>query len=301
MSRPDRAEHALALVGNLCWYFRMGGDYIQSARWLDAALRAGRAPTRQRALALIAIGVVNHQSQLHDQAGPHLREGIALAMQLGDAWLAGVGQAVLAFELATCGDFPGADHCVALARGIAEAQDDAWLRSMALLSQGVALALNDRHREAEACLGEACEAVSSPGHVAFQQAYTLINRALQRFCLGDLAGAARDWLFDLDVFVGIQHWRGAAGCVEGAAYLASARGEARRAACFLAAAARVRELTGAPLMPQWRKAQATAERKAREDLGTVFARAQREGAAERFEKIVAEARASLEEIAGAQP
>jgi non-specific serine/threonine protein kinase len=124
---------------------------------------------------------------------------------------------------------------------------------------------------------------------------------LQRFCLGDLAGAARDWLFDLDVFVGLQHWRGAAGCVEGAAYLASARGEARRAACFLAAAARVRELTGAPLMPQWRKAQATAERKAREDLGTVFARAQREGAAERFEKIVAEARASLEEIAGAQP
>src|SRR5690348_17230509 len=138
MSRPDRAEPALALVGNLCWYFRVSSDYAQSARWLDQALRAGQAATRSRAQALIAIGMVYHQSALHEQAGPRLREGIALAARLGDTWLTAAGEAVLAFELATCGDFPGAERSVASALAIAEALDDAWLRSMALLSRGIA-------------------------------------------------------------------------------------------------------------------------------------------------------------------
>ncbi|WEN14162.1 winged helix-turn-helix domain-containing protein [Rhodanobacter sp. AS-Z3] len=299
LSRPDGAESALALSGNLCWYLRMGGDYVESANWLDQALRAGRAQTRQRAQALIAIGIMNHQMQAHEQAGPQLREGIALAMKLGDLWLAGAGKAVLAFELATCGEFTEAGVCAESALSVAEAQGDPWLRSMALLSRGITHALNNRHRDAEACLGDAFDAVTSPSGDPFQKAYILINRALQRFYLGDLPGAAQDWLFDLDIFIGLQHWRGVAGCVEGAAYLASERGDAHCAARFLAAAAHLRELTQSPLMPQWRNAQVVAQRRSCEELGQTFEQVRRDGAGTRFEQIADEARALLEDIATA--
>jgi predicted ATPase/DNA-binding winged helix-turn-helix (wHTH) protein len=301
MTQPDFSDDALALVGNLCWYFRGCTEYIQSAQWLDGALQAGQSDTRYRARALIAHGCVLHHALEHERAASRLREGIALATRLGEDWLASAGQAVLGFELAICGDFPAAETCVQAALCLAEAQDDAWLHSLALLSRGVSFALNDHHVEAEARMSEALDYAATHGEF-YQWAYTLINRALQRFYGGDLRGAADDWLSDLDVFfTRFQHWRGSAGCVEGTAYLAAEIGEFETAARFLASAARVRELTGAPLMPQWRKAQQIAERKAREALGTEFMRVQRTGASARFEDVVAEACAILAQIAVAQP
>jgi non-specific serine/threonine protein kinase len=297
LGQPDLADNAVALVGNLCWYYRGGSDYVQSAQWLERALQAVRLPTQGRARALVALGTVLHHCQAHDRAVPRMREGIALAARLGDEGLAAAGQAILAFELATCRDFPAAETCVQAALAIAEAQSNDWVRSLALLSRGVAQALNDHHREAEASISAALECAASNGEF-FQWGYVLINRALQRFYLGNLQGAARDWLSDLDVFFNrFQHWRGSAGCVEGAAYLAAERGEYERASRFLAAAARVRELTGAPLMPQWRPAQRDAERKAQDALGAGFKSMQQAGASARFEDVVAEARTLLAEMA----
>ncbi|WIG56859.1 MAG: hypothetical protein OJF61_002647 [Rhodanobacteraceae bacterium] len=300
IEQPDLHEDALALLGNLCWYFRGGTDYIQSAQWLERALQVNLSPTLRRARALIASGVVLHQALNHERAEPRLREGIALASTHGDMFLAGAGEAVLAFELATCGDFTGAETCVKAALAIAQARDDAWLRSNALLSDGIVHALNGRHREAEARMSEAVDCLSTRGD-SFQWAYALINRALQRFYLEDWQGAARDWLADLDVFIPFLNWRGAAGCVEGAAYLAAQAGKFEHAARFLAAAARTREWTGGPLMPQWQQAQQITMHKAREGLGEALARVQRAGASMRFEDAVAEARALLAEIAAAQP
>ena len=299
IAQPDLHDDALALVGNLCWYFRAGSDYIQSAQWLEQALQENRTPTLRRARALIASGVVLHQALDHARAGSRLREGVALASTHNDLFLAGAGQAILAFELATCGDFAGAETCVEAALRIAQAQDNAWLRSNALLSHGIVQALNDHHREAEASMSEAVDCLSTEGD-SFQWAYALINRALQRFYLGNWPGAARDWLSDLDVFIPFLNWRGAAGCVEGAAYLAAEADKFERAARLLAAAARAREWTGGPLMPQWRKAQHVAARKAQEAMGGEFGRAQQTGASMRFEEAVSEARTLLTEIAGGQ-
>jgi non-specific serine/threonine protein kinase len=189
---------------------------------------------------------------------------------------------------------------VKTALGIAQAQNDAWLRSNALLSHGIVQALNGRHREAEASMSESVDCLSTNGD-SFQWAYALINRGLQRFYLGNWQGAARDWLADLDVFIPFLNWRGAAGCVEGAAYLAVQAGRFEHAARFLSAAARVREWTGGPLMPQWQKAQQITVHGAREALGDAFAPVQRAGASMRFEDAVAEARALLTEVAGLQP
>ncbi|MEO7051474.1 MAG: winged helix-turn-helix domain-containing protein [Rhodanobacter sp.] len=296
LTRPELAESALALVGNLCWFFRLGTDYVESANWLESTLAVAHLPTRHLALALIASGTIAHQSQEHQHAALQLRKGIALATRLGDVWLAAAGQSILAFELATVGDFARAEHCVASALTVAVARHDAWLHSMALLGRSIIEAQSDRHRQAEACLAEAFDLVSLPGIDVYQQAYTLINLALQRFYLGDTLSAARDWLLDLDLFIGLRAWRGAAGCVEGAAYLAVEYGQPEQAVRFLAAAARVRKLTGAPLLPQWQKAQCAAEQKAREALGETFARTGQRGTLERFEKIVDEARAMLSDI-----
>ncbi|MDE2497093.1 MAG: winged helix-turn-helix domain-containing protein [Xanthomonadaceae bacterium] len=300
VTQPDLADSALALVGNLFWYFRASTDYAQSAQWLEQALRVGQSPTRHRARALIAAGMSMYHAVEQERAELRLREGIALATQLGEPWLATAGQAILALQLVTSGDFAGVETCVQAVLASAEAQQDDWLRSIALLSRGIALALHDRHREAEASISAAFECLSLHGDF-FQRTYTLVNRALQRFHLGDLRRAAQDWLSDLDICTGFQQRRGAAGCVEGAAYIAAERDEFEKAARFLAAAARVRELTGAPLMPQWRKAQHVAERKAREAMGAEFQHAQQAGTSARFEKIALEARALLVEIAAAQP
>jgi non-specific serine/threonine protein kinase len=134
----------------------------------------------------------------------------------------------------------------------------------------------------------------------YQQAYVLINRALQRYYLGQLPGAAGDWLATIEAFVELEDWRGVAGCVEGAAYLLSERGEVKRAARFLAAAAHVREFTAAPLMPQWLKAQVAVETVVRDALGPSIEQVQKDAVTTRFREIVAEARTALAEVAANQ-
>ena len=297
LARPDLVDDALALIGNLCWYFRGSTDYHQSVRWAERALQASHASSPSLARALVAAGVALHFSKVHERAGSRLREGIALAKGQGDTWLAAAGEAILAFELATCGDVAGAEACAASVLAVVGQRDDEWLRSNALLGRGIAQSMADRHRDAEASISEALECLSMHANSSFQWAYTLINRALQRFYLGDFSGATQDWLADLEWFAGIQNWRGAAGCVEGTAYLAAEHGEPAKAARFLGAAAQVREWTGAALFEQWQKAQRIADGKARTALGPAFEQARLAGASARFEDVVAEARALLMEIA----
>ena len=297
LAQTDLADGAIMLCANLCWYFRVQGEYYQACHWLDMALRVSHTQTLHRARALIADGIAYHHRQIHARAVSLLREGIVLAAQLGDDVLAASGQGVLAFELAGCGDFDGSERCVEAALAVAEKHHSGWLRSVALLGRGIACAMRGQHCEAEAWLSEAAGLMSSPGDDIFQRGYVLINRALQRFQLDDVRGAARDWLRMLDLTIGLQNRRGIAGCIEGTAYLVLRQGDAGHAAELLAAAARVRKLTGAPLLPQWHAAHAAAEAGAREMLGTAFKAVQKQGAAARLEDVVEQTRALLAELA----
>lgn len=297
LGQTDLADSAIMLCANLCWYFRIQGEYYQANHWLDTALRVSHTQSLHRARALIADGIAYHHRQIHARAASLLREGIALAAQLGDDVLAASGQGVLAFELASCGDFDGSERCVKAALAIAEAHHSSWVRSMALLGRGITCAMRGQHREAEAWLSEAASLVSARGDDIFQRGFVLINRALERFQLDDVRGAARDWLRMLDLSIGLQSRRGIAGCIEGTAYLWLRQGNAACAAGLLAVAARVRKLTGAPLFPQWHAAHAAAEAGAREMLGTAFKAAQKRGAAARLEDVVERTRMLLTELA----
>ncbi|HET9836246.1 MAG TPA: winged helix-turn-helix domain-containing protein [Rhodanobacteraceae bacterium] len=299
MEQADLRDNALALVGNLCWYFRAGIDYLEAAHWLGRALEVTHPPTRHYARTLIADGVVSHFCHRHERAASSLNEGIELARRLGEAGLAAAGEATLAFELAVHGECRDVETRVESALAVANASNDAWLRSLALLSRGIAHSVQDRHQEAECWMDQAAEQAALLGTEHFQLFYTVINRGLQRFYIRDTGGAAGDWLFALDYCARLQIPRGAAGCVEGAAYLAGDNGQSALAARFLAAAARVRGLT-VPLFAHWRKAQERAIQQTRDALGDSFGPAQREGAAARFEDIVAQARALLKELASTQ-
>ena len=292
----DLAEGALTLCANLCWYFRVQGEYYRASQWLDAALQATHAQSSHRARALIANGIVHHHRGVHQRAIVLLQEGISLAVQLGDDVLAASGQGVLAFELAGCGDFDGSEQCVESALSVASEHASDWLRSVALLSRGVACAMRGQHHDAEAWMSEAAELMSLPGADIFQQGYVLINRALQRYLSDDVRGAAQDWLRMLDMSVRLQHQRAIAGCIEGTAYLVLKRGDAHCAATLLGAAAFVRELTDAPLFPHWYKAHAQAEARSMEILGNAFTTVQSQGAAARLEDVVEQTRALLSDF-----
>jgi predicted ATPase/DNA-binding winged helix-turn-helix (wHTH) protein len=297
LAHEELADGAITLCANLCWYFRIEAEFHQANQWLDMALRTSHTPTLDRARALIANGVTHHHGRMHNRAILLLEEGIALATQLGDDVLAASGQGVLAFELACCGDFDGSERCVAAVLSVARAHGSGWLRSVALLGRGIACAMRGQHRDAEAWLSEAAELTSSPGDDVFQHGYVLINRALQRFQLDDVRGAAQDWLYDLNLCTGLQNRRGAAGCVEGTAYLMLRQGDVDCAARLLAAAAHVRDLTGAPLFPQWLAVHVEAETRAREILGIAFEAVQKQGAAARLEDVVEQTRMLLTELA----
>ncbi|OOG56308.1 hypothetical protein B0E48_09025 [Rhodanobacter sp. C03] len=296
LAQVDLVDGTITLCANLCWYFRVQGNYYQACRWLDLALEASHTQTLHRARALIASGSVYHHRQLHTRAVVLLQEGIALAAQFGDDVLAASGQGMLAFVLAICSDLDGSERCVEATLSVAEAHGSAWLRSMALLGRGIACAMRGQHRDAETWLSEAAELVSSPDGDVFQYGYVVINRALQRYQLDDVRGAAQDWLRMLELSIRLQNRRGTAGCVEGAAYLVLKQGDADCAARLLAAAARVRELTGVPIFPQWHAVHAEAEALARETLGTAFEAVQKRGAAARYEDVVEQTRALLSDL-----
>jgi non-specific serine/threonine protein kinase len=297
LAHADLAEGAITLCSNLCWYFRIQGDYRQANQWMDLALRESDTQDLHRARALIANGIAHHHRQTTGPAASLLQEGIALATQLGDDALAASGQGVLAFEHAIHGDFDSSERCVEAALAVAEAHGSGWLRSLALLGRGIACAMRGQHHEAEAWMSEAAELTSAPGDDIFQHGYVLIVRALQRFQLDDARGAAQDWLRTLDLSIGLQHRRSVAGCIEGTAYLVLGQGDVDCAARLLAAAARVRELTGAPLFPQWLAAHAKAEASAHKILGETFKDVQKQGAEARIEDVVEQVRTLLAELA----
>ncbi len=300
IGRKDLAARALELTGNLCWYFRAHTDYVEPVALLERALCEVPESSPARAQALVAAGMLLHHSRKGEQSVQRLRQGIALAQAQGNRWLAGAGQAICAFELAIQGHFSAAEEAVMAALEIGDMLDDDWLRSNALLSLGISHSFNGRHEQAVSCMSQALAYPALSGDY-FHRAYTQINLALQRFYVGDLRGAARDWLSCLDAFIRSQHMRGAAGVVEGTAYLAAERGAFPQAARFLAAAARMRRITGGPLVPQWREAQMIAEKKTIEAMGTEFAREQQAAVAARFEDVVGEARTLLARIVDAQP
>ena len=289
--QPEMHAAVLNLLGNLTWCMRTSGDYRRSTRWLDAAFALAPAESIDRARCHVIAGIIAHHRGEHPRSANHFRAGIDMARRFTEPHLAGIGCAMFAFELALCNRFEEAHALVADALAEAREHDDSWLRSLAFLGRGLIHARRGERRDAVADLATAAALVDRPEGEPFQLAYTLINLGLQQL-EADLPGdAARTWLRTQLCMEHLWHWRGVAGCIEGAAYLAGLRGDHVCAARFLATAAHAREQTGAPLLEQWHTRHAAIEQAARDALGAeAFAAAQSEPKTRRIEEIAVETR-----------
>lgn len=122
--------------------------------------------------------------------------------------------------------------------------------------------------------------------------------ALASFGQGHLASAASIWADALVGSIQVGNLRGAAGSVEGNAYIDIHRGEFEIATWRLGAAAAVRERSSLPLFKFWRSHHAAACAAARSALGEgEFERAFSQGARARVETAINQSLARLQQYA----
>ena len=117
--------------------------------------------------------------------------------------------------------------------------------------------------------------------------YLRFNLGLQAYLNGGHAEARRAWREGLDEALSLSVRRGAAGSIEGAAYLSASAGAAAVAARLLTAADRIRTEVAGPLLPHWSSEHARVEARVRSALGSDFEVEQRAGAALPFEEAAA--------------
>jgi LuxR family transcriptional regulator, maltose regulon positive regulatory protein len=160
--RRDRAQVVLAVVrmrlarqrGDITAVAEEAQRLLAPAVALDPA-RAGLGGDL-RALALINLGAAEVWTSRLEEADRHLEEGIALARQIGRAYLEVAGLANQA-QLMSWRSFPAGAHCSLQA--IELATQNGWadepVAGVAYLALGVAMVTQGRLEEAEQALGRA--------------------------------------------------------------------------------------------------------------------------------------------------
>jgi non-specific serine/threonine protein kinase len=87
LTEPGQGDAGLRLAGALQYLWWGCGQLREGRIWLERALPADPEPSRYRARALTAYGIVLTQQGLHDRATAPLQEAIALARELGEPLL----------------------------------------------------------------------------------------------------------------------------------------------------------------------------------------------------------------------
>ena len=248
---PKRAALGLQLAGDLRWFWRAAGDFIEGRSWLERLLAAApddpmAARTRATiALAQFAYFLADFEA-VRALLGPILsRPAGGAGLDVAWAWT------VKAFSDAMSGDELG---CHAAAAAAVEIDDPPhpWIAASAGLAHGLSLATRHEHNAAVQIMTVAYECAVSVGDEFFES-YAATNLALQRLVAGDAGGSRTLFLRALRLSRGLGNLRATAGCLEGLAYLAAQDGDSGLGARLMGAAARLRDITGAPLFPQWHR------------------------------------------------
>lgn len=125
---------------------------------------------------------------------------------------------------------------------------------------------------------------------------------LALFRRGDLALAASQWLESMRNAIVVGHYRGAAGAIEGSAYISGQMGQSERCCRLLSAAAEIRTRSQMPLYSFRYLHNEEANAAARSSLGQQrYQEAFAEGARMRQEDVVNEALGLLREFSTSGP
>jgi non-specific serine/threonine protein kinase len=282
---PDRAALGLEIAVNLRWFWRAGGYFLEARVWLERLLAvASGVPPAFRARAEIAIAQLAHHVNDFDAARASLDDAVS---RLGDdspldlAW----ALSIRAANDALTRRFDGCTDAAAAAIALADPLGASWLKASALLSLGMRDAMQGGHEAAAAIMTSAHDEAIRAGDW-FLQSYTATNLALQRLLAGDAAGSRTLFASALRLSRRLNNLRAMAGCFEGLGYIAVDAGDARLGARLLGAAARIRDITGMPLFPQWSEVHHARHRRLDDILGTSDAAREREiGAARPVDEI----------------
>ncbi len=243
---PREPQSALDIVGAMLFYLKGRGAVVAGLPLCSRAVAgAPRTPTRSRARATLTLGVTALPfDELHP--GEVLEEAIAIARATGDDWVQAYAQAHRAMLLADRGDAAGARAAVAAAVQVAVPLGNALLDGLVALAQGWVQLAEGRPAEAIATM----EPARRTGTDLHQHHFIEMYLGLAHFRLGDLRAAASHWRDAARIAILLGHVRGAAGSIEGCAYLEVAHGRPREAAVLLGAAEAIRVRT-VPLYRWW--------------------------------------------------
>lgn len=286
-------QAALKIVGGLTLYFKAHGAWPFGRSLCEEALAsAPPARTRERALALICLGVNRVMGEKTGADSP-LLEAAVISLELGDDWTAAYSSGWYALWLSHMGrPVEAFQHLAILERTVLQL-DDGILSGLAGLARGWAhLAQGD--------VDESINALLQVRHVGgdyHQHHFVDMYIGLALFRRGDLARAAFHWLEAMRNAIAVGHPRGTAGAVEGCAYIAEQMGRSEQCCRLLSAAAKIRKRTEMPLFSFWYHHNEQANAAARSALGPrQYEEASAEGARMRQEDVVNQAAESLGEF-----
>jgi hypothetical protein len=192
-----------------------------------------------------------------------LLEAAAISAAVGDAWAAAYSSGYYALWLSHMGRPQDASEHIAVTESAAEHLGDGILSGLAGLARGwVHLARGN----IDECI-VALQQVRNVGGDYHQHHFIDMYIGLGLFRRGDLAPAAAVWLEAMRNAIDVGHVRGAAGAIEGCAYIAERMGKADHAGRLLSAAAEIRKRTEMPLFSFWYQHNEAANAALRTALG----------------------------------
>ena len=298
LSAANDGQAALRIVGLLTQYFKAHGAWTFGRRLCERAIAGASAVrTRERGLALMCLGV-NLAMGGKSRADAPLLEAASICREIGDEWAAAYSSGYYALWLAHSGRTQEASPHIATTERVAGQLADGILAGLAGLARGwVHLADGNVDRSLNTL-----RQVRNLGGDYHQHHFVDMYIGLGLFRRGDLGLAAAQWLEAMRNAIAVGHSRGAAGSIEGCAYIAERMGKADHACRFLSAAAEIRKRTEMPLFSFWYCHNEEANAKLRSSLSRQhYEAAIGEGARMRQEDVVNEAAALLREFSAAAP
>jgi non-specific serine/threonine protein kinase len=280
-----RAEAALRLASALHWFWFARGHLREARERMDAALRrrALASPT-VRARALVASGPLAMWVGDFTAMGPPLREGLAIARNLGDLWLSGYALANLTAAAVNTGDTAAARGLAAEAVATARAAGVAMLLCFVQYWAGTAQHAGGDLTAARRSLDEGLAIAEQLGSRA-GIGHNLFRLGEVAESAGDHDEAERRYVASLRTLAGSADGWGMVQVIDAMARLSVTVGHPDRGARLFGAVEALSELIGAQVLASERRRDAVAT--ARGMLGTpAFAAAWSEGRAQRPDQAV---------------
>jgi len=269
---PERAVEGLRLAVALWPSFVGRGDAAEFAAQVGRAIAlAPGAPPALRAEALVGHSVLVHYTMDARGVRKAAVAGLALASERGDERLAALARFALAWAALTEGRVAEATELADRAVASARASAADWPLAMALQARAGCASVAGDDPLALGLMREAMALVHD-GFPGVLGRFLSVNLGLQEYLNGDREGARRAFLRALHETGRFALRRFVAACLEMGAYIDADQGELERAARMLGGAERLREVTGAPLFPHWRRPHDHAERRTLAALGESCAR-----------------------------